>query len=168
MEGVHDREKILADFARGPQLLEESVAGLTDRELDYSAGEGEWSIRQIVHHVADGDDLWKSFVKAALGRPEGMLDLAWYWAQPQAAWASHWNYAGRPIGPSLELLRASRRHIGQLLEAIPGAWERELLVRWPNESRERVAVGAIIELQANHVLSHVARIHQLRASIPAG
>jgi len=68
---------ILASFAGGPDRLEAAIAGLSAADLDLALSSDRWSIRQIVHHIADGDDLWKEFVKRAIGNPEGEIKLAW-------------------------------------------------------------------------------------------
>jgi len=44
---------------------------------------GAWTIRQIVHHVAGGDDLWKAAIKAAIGNSRGLFSYCWYWDKPQ-------------------------------------------------------------------------------------
>ena len=67
MKPTGDPETVLTRYREGPALLERTLAGLTAAELDAPPRQGGWTIRQIVHHVADGDDLWKVGLKAALG-----------------------------------------------------------------------------------------------------
>ncbi len=161
-EQLSDREAIIASYADGPNQLEAAIAGLSERELDIAERDGTWTIRQIVHHVADGDDIWKVFIKRAIGNPGGEFDLGWYWAMPQDEWVKSWAYAGREIGPSLALFRASRGHIVQLLEHIPEAWERSLLVRWSEGEQQEVKVGWVVKMQAEHVPGHVDDIRRAR------
>jgi len=161
-EQLSDREAIIARYADGPNQLETAIAGLSERDLDIAESDGAWTIRQIVHHVADGDDIWKGFIKRAIGNPGGKFDLQWYWAMPQGEWAKSWAYASREIGPSLALFRAGRGHIVQLLEQMPEAWERSLLVRWPDEEAEEVEVAWVVEMQAQHVPGHVDDIRRAR------
>jgi DinB superfamily len=47
------RAEWIADIVALPQLLREAVAGLTDIQLDTPYRDGGWSLRQVVHHVAD-------------------------------------------------------------------------------------------------------------------
>ena len=67
MKPPENKNEILELFKRGPGILENALAGLSDTELDYVPSNGGWSIRQIVHHLVDGDDLWKMYIKIALG-----------------------------------------------------------------------------------------------------
>lgn len=98
--------KILAGFAQGPDRLEAAIDGLSNESLDLALSSQSWSIRQIVHHLADGIDLWKGFIKQAIGCPGTSFSLSWYWETPQDDWARMWTYAGRPVGSSLALYRA--------------------------------------------------------------
>jgi hypothetical protein len=161
-EQLSDREAIMARYADGPNLLETAIAGLSEGELDVAESDDTWTIRQIVHHVADGDDIWKVFIKRAIGNAGGKFDLQWYWAMPQDEWVKSWAYVTRKIAPSLALFRASRGHIVQLLEHIPKVWERSLLVRWPNEEEQEVKVAWVVTMQAQHVVGHVDDIRRAR------
>jgi len=159
---THDPDTILTRYADGPAQLEAAIAGLGEAELDLAQAAGDWTIRQIVHHIADGDALWQVGIKAALGNSQGMFSFHWYWDVPQDTWAERWNYAGRAIEPSLALFRANRRHVVQLIEQIPDAWERHITVQWPNGQEEQVTAGWVIEMQAGHVIDHVKDIRLIR------
>jgi hypothetical protein len=161
-EQMGNREAIMASYADGPNQLEAAIAGLSEGELDLAESAHTWTIRQIVHHVADGDDLWKAFIKRAIGTPGGNFDLQWYWQMPQGEWAKSWAYASREIGPSLGLFRANRAQIVQLLEHMPKAWEQSLLVRWSDGEEEQVSVAWVVDMQAQHVLGHVDDIRRAR------
>ena len=156
-----EAETIMARYADGPARLEAAVAGLSEDELD-SAPRGGWSIRQIVHHIVDGDDLWKTCIKAALGNSEGQFSLLWYWDLPQDRWAERWAYAGRAIAPSLVLFRANRAHVLQLLREIPGAWDCTVNLPHPNGEIAPVSVGYVVEMQARHPEGHIRDIEAIR------
>ena len=93
----------LAQYADGPAQLEAALIGLTESDLNLAQTTETWTIRQIVHHIVDGDDIWKTCIKAALGNSEGLFSLQWYWDRPQTEWAETWGYANRRIEPSLVL-----------------------------------------------------------------
>ncbi len=57
----------MARYAEGVYALDEVLEGLSDQGLDLSRDQGKWTIRQIVHHIVDAEDIWKSCIKAALG-----------------------------------------------------------------------------------------------------
>ena len=165
MKAPDDQESILARFMRGPALLEHALTGIRDSELDAPPSQGGWTIRQIVHHVVDGDDLWKTCIKAALGNAPTEFSFDWYWTQPQDVWAQNWGYESRPLDVSLALLKASRDHVHQLLRHVPYGWHRTIGFRRSNGEVEPLPVGAAVEIQAEHVEHHVKRILAIRAEL---
>ncbi len=158
----HQFEVTLAQFADGPSLLESAISGLTESNLDLALNPDSWSIRQIVHHVSDGDDIWKICIKAALGNPQGCFSFQWYWDRPQTEWAENWKYSQRSLESSLELLCASRRQILDLIRSIPQAWEKSIRLKKPDGQEECISVGEMIEIQARHVIDHIHDIQKIR------
>lgn len=126
---------------------------------------GGWTIRMIIHHLADGDDLWNLFIKQAMGGARGEFFMQWYWELPQDEWARRWSYPTRAIAPSLALFRANRGHIVQLLECEPQALERTLLISWPKGDSQDISVRWVIEMQTQHVDQHVADINGIRTML---
>lgn len=161
MDAPEDRAGILARYREGPALLEAVVAGLSDDVLDFTPAAAGWTIREIVHHVADGDDLWKLGVKMALGANEPEFALGWYREEPQRTWGERWGYGSRPLDASLALLRAIRAHVLQLVEPEPKAWDRAVQFRDAEGRVERVAVGFVIAMQADHLHHHLQRIKDI-------
>ncbi len=161
MNVPEDRDRTLSQFREGPILLEQTVMGLRDSDLDFKPSGGGWSIRQIVHHIVDGDDIWKSFIKMVIGNEQAEFSLGWYSSQSQDTWADRWAYSKRSIGTSLSLLKAIREHVLQLLASVPEAWNRTVVVRTPDGKIERVPVGFVIQMQADHLLHHVERIRAI-------
>lgn len=156
-----DRDRILSRFREGPALLEQTVSSLRDSELDFKPSTGGWSIRQIVHHITDGDEIWKLGIKMAIGNEQAEFSLGWYSSQTQDTWADRWAYNRRSIGVSLSLLKAIREHLLQLLASVPEAWDRVVVVRTQQEKIERVPVGFVIQMQADHLFHHLERIRAI-------
>ena len=158
-------ENVIDQYARCPNLLQNAVKGLAESDLDLSEGVGSWTIRQIIHHIVDGDDIWKLFIKRAVGQPNGTFDLSWYQQVPeQEYWSQAWGYADRAIAPSLALFRASRAHIVQILRLIPGSLDRQLTICKLDGSEKRVSVQDVVEMQTRHVVGHIADIQKIIAA----
>lgn len=161
-------ETVLKQYAEGPALLESALAGLTESDLDLALSTDSWSIRQLVHHIADGDDLWKTCIKAALGNSEGLFSLQWYWEKPQMEWSENWTYTSRGIASSLALLRANRRHILELLEHTPNALEKSIRLYRPGTSEDRVTVLDVLEMYVRHMADHIKDIQATLQAHGAG
>ena len=156
------RDTVLALYMEGPTLLEQTLAGLRPNDLDRPPVDGGWTIRQIVHHIVDGDDIWKTCIKIALGNEEAEFTLGWYWTLTQKEWAERWAYARRSLEESLALLKTNRNHIHQLLVKVPEGWSRSVAVRDSKGLLERVTVGFVVEMQADHLLHHVNRMLEIQ------
>ena len=167
MLAPEDKDSILARYFAGPAALDRALAGITDAELDARSPTGGWTIRQTVHHIVDGDDLWKTCIKMALGNEQATFSLEWYQGQPQEAWADSWAYERRSTDESLALLRANRHHVNQLLSLVPEGWQRSVSWQKFNGDIERMPIGAVIEMQADHLEHHVRQIAHIRSSLAA-
>ncbi len=155
------QEECLALYARGLDELDSVLAGLSERELDLTRADGEWSIWQIVHHIADGYDLWTMAIKAALSNSGCLYRHDWY--TPDNVCAESLDYAGRAIEPAIALFRANRVHVLQLVHHLPNAWERSIRFAWPWESEpSQITVGRMMDSQAKHVFAHCDEIRQIR------
>jgi len=161
MNVPEDRDEALSRYREGPMILEHTVKELRDADLDAKPSGGGWTVRQIVHHIADGDDIWKMCIKMAIGNEQAEFSLAWYWSQKQDIWADRWAYSQRSIDVSLSLLQAGREHVLQLLASVPEAWNRAVVLRTPKGEIEQIPVGFVIKMQADHLLHHVERIRAI-------
>jgi DinB superfamily len=153
-------EAILTRYTAGADELGHAVAGLAEPSLDLARAAGKWTIRQIVHHVVDGDHLSSMWIRAAIARPGCTMALDWY---DQESWAQMLYYPGRAMASALALLRANRGVIGELVAHFPDAWERSVLTTWPDmpDGYER-AVGSTLLIQACHVPWHIRQIRETR------
>lgn len=163
MNSESEESAVLARYAEGPEQLERALEGLDEPDLNVRVSQHGWTVRQVVHHIVDGDDVWKLCIKSALGNDGGEFTLGWYWAQPQDVWADQWSYSSRPIDVSLSLFRANRDHVLQLLKYVPNAWQRSIRMPTPDGQTERVTVGTAIQIQADHAMHHIGQIKAVRA-----
>jgi len=163
--GVHrvgtPTEEALDRYVSGPDKLEAVLVGLSESDLDLCRAPGEWTIRQIVHHLVDGDDMWSQCVKMALGAPGCTFDLSWY--PGNDSWASELDYAGRAIEPVVALFRAHRVCVAQLLERIPDSWQHYavLVAPWVPHGQQ-MRIDALVSLLTTHVTEHVEEIQKIR------
>ena len=81
-----------------PERLSAAVAGLSDAQLDTPYREGGWTVRQVVHHVADSHAM--AYVRFKLA-----LTVDWPTINPydEAAWAKLAD-SRMPVGVSLALI----------------------------------------------------------------
>jgi hypothetical protein len=157
-----DTQTILARYANGPALLDTALAGLRETDLDLALNADSWTIRQIVHHIVDGDDLWKTCIKISLGNSEAVFSLQWLSVKPQMEWAESWAYSRRGLETSLALYRANRGHIVDLLEHTADAWEKTIRFQPSEKPEMRITIRDVVELHVDHLTEHIESIQAIR------
>ncbi len=153
-------EEILGRFRAGAEELRALVEGLSEADLDRSRRPGSWSIRQIVHHLADDCDVWSMCIKKAIATPGAIVRFEGF--PGNEPWADALEFDKRPIGTALELIVAHRRYLGELLAHFSSAWDRS--VRLANSAGEVVremSVREMVEMLADHMWGHIEKIEAI-------
>lgn len=148
-------EQVLAHYEAGPDALAAALSGLDEADLDLACSPGGWTIRQIVHHLADLEAMSLGQMKMALAEPGRV-----YLGNPFSpdTWAASLDYAGRPIGPSVQLFRAIREHNAHLVRHWPDAWERSSR----NPDGRESTIGLTLGMLNSHALEHIEEIREAR------
>jgi hypothetical protein len=113
-----ERARLIKRYREGHSVVKEALSGITPEELDRSAS-GEWTPRQIAHHLADSEMMSAIRIRRLLTEDEPVIH-----AYDEAAFARKLT-ADRPIEPSLEAMRWARETCSQLLERMTEAdWRK--------------------------------------------
>jgi hypothetical protein len=75
MPTAEERECVVTSIRSLPAALEVAIVGLTEEQLDSPGGEGEWAIRQVVHHLADANLNFFARTKWILSEERPVLKL---------------------------------------------------------------------------------------------
>jgi DinB superfamily len=137
-----------------PGDLRAAASGLDDKQLDTPYRSDGWTVRQVVHHVADSH--MNSYIRMRLGLTEDEPTISPY---DENAWANLVDARHAEIEPSLALLEALHRRWTMLLKSFTdNDWKRTF--RHPERGAVRLDVNAM--LYAWHGKHHVAHITSLR------
>jgi len=161
-EQNREQEKLMPVYEAGPEQLAVALSGLSESQLDLSRAEGKWTVRQIVHHIVNTEDLWETIIKAALGNTGCKFDISW--VIPDNIAAVPLDYANRPIHDAVELFKAERRHIANMVKHLPNARERSVLLTQTNEKYEEkiFTVDEMLNWQIQHLEIHIKQILKTR------
>src|SRR5919204_6370118 len=96
------RNKLIEQYKDGYRVVAEALVGATDEELDGRPAPGEWSGRQVVHHLADSE-----MTAAIRARLLVAVDRPHIVGFDQDLFARKLHY-DRPIEASLEAFKAVR------------------------------------------------------------
>jgi len=95
------RSRLIGEIAAAPAAFREAVKGLDDAQLDTPYRPDGWTVRQLVHHVADSH--MNSFIRFRLALTEEEPVVKPY---DQEKWAGLHDCLTAPIEPSLRLLES--------------------------------------------------------------
>lgn len=138
-----------------PERLRVAVDGLSDAQLDTPYREGGWTVRQVVHHVADSHA--NSYIRFKLALTEDWPTIKPY---DEAAWAELADSRSLPVGVSLEMTAALHGRWVALLGSLSDEDFRKGYVH-PERGRQTLATGlALYDWHSRH---HTAHITSLRA-----
>ena len=151
-----ERHERIESIKNLPAALEAAVKGLTDQQLDTPYREGGWTVRQVVHHLADSH--LNAFIRMKLILTETNPTLKPY---DQDSWAKLADTVTVPLAPSLGILRGLHERWYVLLNSMPEtAWLRKAI----HPERGEVTLESILVTYSNHGVNHVEQITGLRKS----
>ena len=154
-------QELLEKYQALPDQLAAAVSGLSDEQLNLTGSADQWSIRQIVHHLADGQTMWTVCMRVAIGTPGTAMRFPDY--PGNDAWAERMVYAERSIEPGLALLGALHAELAELLTLMPEAWERDVVMGVPGSGQERAySVAQIMGFTGEHFVEHLGEIAAIK------
>jgi hypothetical protein len=140
-----------------PQKLGEAVSGLDDSQIDTPYRPGGWTVRVLVHHVADSHA--NAYIRFKLALTEEWPVIKPY---EEAEWAQLAD-SSLPIEPSLALLTALHLRWATVLESMSDAdFERGYVHPGKMEDGGRTSLAEALATYDWHSRHHTAHITQLR------
>jgi hypothetical protein len=141
-------------FRRGPDILEEALAGVTDEETRFVPAPGKWTIRGIARHLTDTEIVAGMRLRQIIAEDRPLMAVF-----DQDLWAAKLRYADCDVFDSAAKFRVLRDDMSAILESLPaaefervglhperGAWT---LLQWVNHF-------------GIHVETHAGQIRRIR------
>lgn len=145
----------LSQIAETPALLRAAVNGLAEEQLNTPYRPEGWTVRQVVHHVADSH--MNSYVRFRLALTEDEPVIKPY---EENLWAQLSDASSAPVELSLSLLDSLHQRWMLLLNSL-GPAERARAFRHPEMGL--VTLEKNVALYAWHGRHHVAHITALKS-----
>ncbi len=115
-----EREQLIARYEAGPARLLEALAQAPEAARQWRPGPGQWSIHEIVVHVADSETNAAQRIRYVLAEPQPAIE-----AYDENEWARRFDYHAHPLDLALDTVKAVRANTTALLRRLPDeAWER--------------------------------------------
>jgi uncharacterized damage-inducible protein DinB len=147
-----DRALTVAKLGATPRLLRRLTGDVPPNGARRQPRPGEWSIAEVVAHLAEGDHV------TFLPRLRRML------AEERPVFASRSPEPAdlSDLAALLGMFEAARREVVGILEGLePSTWLREAV----SPSRGAVSVEGYAALMAEHDTEHLRQIHEVRSAV---
>jgi uncharacterized damage-inducible protein DinB len=107
------RKQAMDEIAATPGKVRAAVSGLNDAQLDTPYREGGWTVRQVVHHMADSH--MNAYTRCRLALTEHEPTIKPY---EEGAWAKLEDAQNAPVEVSLRLLEPLHERWVRLLRSV--------------------------------------------------
>jgi DinB superfamily len=116
---AEERKRLVELYRGGCAAVADALVKITPDELDFKPAPGKWSVREIVHHLADSE--MTAAVRLRLLLAEDRPTIRGY---DQDEFARRLYY-DRPHEVSLELFHLARQSTAEILDRLtPAEWVR--------------------------------------------
>jgi uncharacterized damage-inducible protein DinB len=149
-----ERNSKIAEIRDAPPIIRAAVHGLNDEQLDTPYRDGGWTVRQVVHHIADSHA--NAYLRFRWLATEDYPTIKTY---DQDVWAALPD-SQLPVGSSLKLIEGLHERWTAFLELLPDeVWSR----RGMHPERGEVSMDDLLNIYADHGAHHAGQITDLRA-----
>lgn len=145
----------ILDIEELPALFRKAVEGLSEEQLRTPYRDGGWTIRQVVHHVADSH--MNSYIRYKLALTEENPTIKPY---EEGLWAELSDTDEEPVETSLQLLDSLHRRWAKLLRSMTE--EQFGRTFYHPGSKESVRLDRNLGLYSWHGKHHLAHITGLK------
>ncbi|GAA3759749.1 YfiT family bacillithiol transferase [Terriglobus aquaticus] len=136
-----------------PQQLRSAVANWTNEQLDTPYRDGGWTVRQLVHHIADSHGQSSTRLRKALTEDNPTIQ-----AYNEKLWADLPDDREAPVEFSLTLLEGVHARWAYLLDHLSEEqWQRT----FQHPESGPWTIDAVTQLYAWHSRHHLAHITEL-------
>lgn len=153
---VQERTDLIEQYKDGYRIIVEALGGASAEELDAREAPGEWSPREVIHHLADSEMTSAIRLRKLIAEEEP--EIAGY---DQDEFAGRLYY-DRPIDPSMAAFNAARMCTADILDRLS---EDEWARQGTHSESGTYSVIDWLRIYAAHAHEHADQIRRARATV---
>lgn len=149
-----ERSAKIEEYGRGYDLLTAALAEVPRQAWDFKPAPGEWSIHELLIHMADSEAMGALRIRKMIVEPGTTL-----MTYDETQWAQALDYSSQNAGDALESFRLSRLSTYRLLKNLPDSVFSQSVVH-PNYA-EPYTIDFWLKIYANHVPEHIEQLKKI-------
>lgn len=150
------RAELVAQYRDGYQVIVDALGEMCDEEWDARPFPDEWTVREIIHHLADSEMTSAIRLRTMIAADEPQL-----LGYDQDLFARRLYYGERAVDASLLAFQAARASTAEILERMTeDQWARTAI----HSGQGRISVDDWLETYAAHAVDHADQIRRTCAA----
>ncbi len=109
-----ERSAKIEEYGRGFDLFTAALAELPREAWEFRPAPGEWSVHEVIVHMADSESIGALRVRTLIAEPGSTL-----MPYDEAKWAEALNYLNQNADDALQSFRLTRQTTYRLLQNLP-------------------------------------------------
>lgn len=150
-----ERARLIERYGKGTGAVKEALEGITEAQLDARPEPNEWTAREIVHHLVDGEIRSAVRLRQLIAEDDPLIQ-----GYDQDVYARTLHY-DRPIDGAIDMIAAARNSSAALMARLTDAdWSRSGM----HTESGRYSVADWLSIYTAHPFDHADQIRRARAS----
>ncbi len=156
---VEERIGMIEEYGRGFDLFASALADIPHEVWEFKPAPGEWSVHEVIVHMADSECEGAMRVRKLIAEPGGTLMV-----YDDAKWAVSLHYQDQNLDDALQLFRLARLTTYRLLQLSSDRIDTHSVIHpeavYP-EYDERYTLEKWLNIYTRHTRDHIGQLKQI-------
>ncbi|MCI0358439.1 MAG: DinB family protein [Planctomycetaceae bacterium] len=148
---------LIEQYAAGPMILRQAVAGMSREQVLARPIEGKWSTLEVICHLSDFEIVYVDRLTAIIAETDPTLP-----GRDEQKYAARLAYQQRDLEEELRLFEACRTRTARILRTLT---EGDLTRRGIHTEAGPLTLAQMLDRVVDHVQHHVKFIHEKRKAL---
>jgi len=148
-----ERNEKIEQYGHGYELLASALKALPREAWDFKASSTDWSIHEVIVHMADGESMSALRARKLIVEPGSTL-----MGYEEAKWADALDYKNQDAQDSLEIIRLARQTTYRLLKTLPDKVFTHAVMH--AEYSEPYTFEKWLNIYARHIPDHIEQMQK--------
>lgn len=152
-----ERKVLISEIENLPNLIFELVKNLSDEQLNTPYGEGKWTVRQVIHHLADSH--MHAYIRMKFAFVENNPTIKPY---EQVDWANLFDAKNFSIDSSISILKGLHARWTSWLKSLN---ENDFTKKAFHPENGEMDLDRFLKIYANHGKNHYNQILGIKTKL---
>jgi hypothetical protein len=148
-----ERNELIEEYGRGFDLFTAALAEVPREAWDFKPTPKEWSVHELIVHMADSESIGGVRVRKLIAEPGGTL-----MTYEDTIWADALNYQNQSMDDAMQIFKLMRQTSYRLLKVLPD--QAFALSAVHPEYEEPYTLEQWLHVYTGHVHNHIEQLQK--------